>query len=176
MAAANGLKRGDYDELYAGVAASRFAALKAGVADAALVLPPLNFQANALGYGTLGFAGDYVKDMPFTGMVVRRDFAQSHTSTVKRLLAAVDKSVAWLTDETHRAEAVELLVSAAHGRKEDAEASYDLLRRIDYFASTSQISRKQMQNLIDVEHTLTGVDPSFTPDRLAMPGITELVD
>jgi ABC-type nitrate/sulfonate/bicarbonate transport system substrate-binding protein len=176
MAAANGLKRGDYDELYAGVAASRFAALKAGAADAALVLPPLNFQANVTGYETLGFAGDYVKDMPFTGMVVRRDFAQSHTSAVKRMMAAIDKSIAWLNDESHRAEAVDLLVSAAHGRKEDAEASYDLLRRIDYFATSSQISRKQLQNLIDVERTLTSVDPSFTPERLAMPGITELVD
>ena len=48
--------------------------------------------------------------------------------------------------------------------------------RIDYFAPTSQISRKELQNLITVERTLTSVDPSFTPDRLAMPGITELVD
>jgi NitT/TauT family transport system substrate-binding protein len=176
MAAANGLKPGDYDELRAGVAASRFAALKAGVADAALVLPPLNFQANSVGYVTLGFAADYIKGLPFTGMVVRRDYAQTHASTVKRLLAATDKSITWLADESHRAEAIELLVSAAHVRKEDAEASYDLLRRIDYFAPTSQISRKELQNLIAVERTLTSVDPSFTPDRLAMPGITELVD
>jgi ABC-type nitrate/sulfonate/bicarbonate transport system substrate-binding protein len=176
MAAANGLKPGDYDELRAGVAASRFAALKAGVADAALVLPPLNFQANAAGYITLGFAADYVKDLPFTGMAVRRDFAQTHASAVKRLLAATDKSIAWLNDESHRAEAIELLVSAAHARKEDAEASYDLMHRIAFFAPTSQISRKELQNLIDVERLLSGVDASFTPDRMAMPGITELVD
>jgi NitT/TauT family transport system substrate-binding protein len=176
MAAANGLKPGDYDELRAGVAASRFAALKAGVADAALVLPPQNFQANAAGYVTLGFAADYIKDLPFTGMAVRRDFAQAHTSAIKRLLAATDKSVAWLADQSHRAEAIELLVSAAHTRKEDADASYDLMRRIGYFEPTSRISRKKLQNLIDVERRLTGVDPSFTPDRLAMPGITELVD
>jgi len=60
--------------------------------------------------------------------------------------------------------------------RRNLEASYDLLRRIDYFAPTSQISRKELQNLITVERTLTSVDPSFTPDRLAMPGITELVD
>jgi hypothetical protein len=50
------------------------------------------------------------------------------------------------------------------------------MRRIAYFEPTSRISRKKLQNLIEVERTLTGVDPSFTPDRLAMPGITELVD
>ena len=47
MMAANGLKKGDYDTIPAGVAAARFAALKAGVVDAAIVLPPLNFQATA---------------------------------------------------------------------------------------------------------------------------------
>src|SRR5208282_3943218 len=48
------------------------AGLRAGVADAAFVLPPLNFQALAAGYVTLGVAADYVKNLPFTGMVVRK--------------------------------------------------------------------------------------------------------
>jgi NitT/TauT family transport system substrate-binding protein len=176
MAAANGLKSGDYEELRAGVAASRFAALKAGVADAALVLPPLNFQANAAGFVTLGFAADYIKDLPFTGMAVRRDWAQAHMPAAKRLLAATDQSIAWFNDEAHRSEAIELLVDSAHARKEDADASYDLLRRIDYFEPTSKISRRKLQNLIDVGRSLNGVSAAFTPEQLALPGLTELVD
>ena len=62
MMSANGLKKSDYDVVPAGVAAARFAALKAGVVDAAIVLPPLNFQATASGFVTLGLAADYVKD------------------------------------------------------------------------------------------------------------------
>jgi ABC-type nitrate/sulfonate/bicarbonate transport system substrate-binding protein len=176
MAAANGLKRDDYEELSAGVAASRFAALKAGVADAAFVLPPLNFQANAAGYVTLGFAADYIKDLPFTGMIVGRAWAQAHAPAAKRLLAATDNSIAWLADETHRGDAIDLLVNAAHARKEDADASYDLLRRIEYFEPGSKVSRRKLQNLIDAERQLGTVDASFTPDRLVMPGVTELVD
>jgi NitT/TauT family transport system substrate-binding protein len=176
MAAANGLKPGDYEELRAGVAASRFAALKAGVADAAFVLPPLNFQANAEGYVTLGFAADYIKDLPFTGMIVRTAWAQANASSVKRLLMATDKSVAWFADETHRSEAIDLLVSAAHARKEDADASYDLLRRIEYFEPASKVSRKKLQNLIDVERELGSVNAAFTPDRLVLPGVTEMTD
>jgi NitT/TauT family transport system substrate-binding protein len=176
MAAANGLKSGEYEELRAGVAASRFAALKAGVADAALVLPPLNFQANAAGFVTLGFAADYIKDLPFTGMAVRRDWAQAHMPAAKRLLAATDQSIAWFNDEAHRSEAIELLVDSAHARKEDADASYDLLRRIDYFEPTSKISRRKLQNLIDVGRSLNGVSAAFTPEQLALPGLTELVD
>jgi ABC-type nitrate/sulfonate/bicarbonate transport system substrate-binding protein len=176
MATANGLKRGDYEELSAGVAASRFAALRAGIADAAFVLPPINFQANAAGYVTLGFAADYVKDLPFTGMIVRKDWAAGHAVVAKRLLAATDKSVAWFADDTHRGQAIDLLVSAAHTEKEDADASYDLLRRIGYFEPTSNVSRRKLQNLIDVERKLGSVDASFTPDRLVLPGLTEVVD
>ncbi len=139
-------------------------------------MPPLNFQANAAGFVTLGFAADYIKDLPFTGMAVRRDWAQAHMPAAKRLLAATDASIAWLADEAHRGEAIGLLVSSAHARKEDADESYDLLRRIAYFEPTSKISRRKLQNLIEVERTLNGVDKSFTPDRLAMPGLTELVD
>ncbi len=78
MMAANGFKKGDYDTIPAGVAAARFAALKAGVVDAAIVLPPLNFQATAQGFVTLGLAADYVKDIPFTGMAVHRRWAAAN--------------------------------------------------------------------------------------------------
>ena len=132
MMAANGLKNGDYDDTRRRRRRGALAALKAGVVDAAIVLPPLNFQAKAAGFVTLGFAADYVKDLPFTGMAVRRRWAAANVPAAKRLLAATDKSIAWLADAAHRDEAIELLVRSPHATKEDAEASYDLLRRIDY--------------------------------------------
>jgi NitT/TauT family transport system substrate-binding protein len=176
MMEANGLKPNDYQMVSAGVAAARFAAVKAGVADAAIVLPPLNFVANAQGFVTLGFAADYVKDVPFTGMAVNRNWAQSHAAVAKRILAAVDKSVAWLADPAHRGEAVDLLVKVAHSSKPNAEASYDYLKRIDFFESSSKVSRTKLRNLTQMEKKSGTVDPSFTIDRLAMPGITELTD
>jgi NitT/TauT family transport system substrate-binding protein len=172
----NSLKKGDYEIISAGVAAARFAALKAGVADAAIVLPPLNFVANASGFSTIGFAADFVKDLPFTGMAVHRRWAGANLSAAKRLLAATDKSVAWLADPTHRAEAVELLVKHARATKEDAEASYDFLRRIDYFEPGSKISRKKLQNVLDAEKALGQLDKSFTYERVALPGLTEFTD
>ena len=176
MAAANGLEKGDYQLVSAGVAAARFAALKAGVADAAIVLPPLNFVANRAGFPTLGFAADYVKDLPFTGMAVYRPWAAEHGPVVKRILAATDKSVAWLADSAHRGEAVDLLVKVAHSSKENAEASYDYLQRIKYFEPSSQVSRAKVRNLIEVERNAGMVGSELTIDRLVMPGLTELTD
>jgi ABC-type nitrate/sulfonate/bicarbonate transport system substrate-binding protein len=176
MAAMSGLKKGDYDVLSAGVAAARFAALKAGVVDAALVLPPLNFQAEKAGYVTIAFAPDYVKDLPFTGMAVFKPWAAQHGDLVKRVLAATDASIAWLADSTHRDEAVDILVKAGRADPEDSAASYDLLRRSGYFEATSKVSRPKLQNLINEERRAGNIGETLTVDRLIMPGITELAD
>jgi ABC-type nitrate/sulfonate/bicarbonate transport system substrate-binding protein len=176
MMEANGFKKGDYEITSAGVSAARYAALKAGVADAAVVLPPLNFVGEHAGYVTLGVAADYVKDIPFTGMAVNKNWAKGHADLVKRVLAATDKSVAWLLDTSHRAEAIELLVTAAHSTKENAEKSYDFMRRIKYFETGSKVSKKKLQNLIETERSAGNVGAALTPEMLAMPGVTELTD
>jgi NitT/TauT family transport system substrate-binding protein len=176
MMAANGLKKGDYTTLPAGVAAARFAALKAGVVDAAVVLPPVNFQATKTGFVTLGYAADYVKDLPFTGMAVHRRWAAVNMTAAKRVLAATDKSVAWLADPAHRDEAIDLLVKVARSSKEDAEASYDYLRRIEYFEPTSKVSRAKLRNLVTMEQNAGSVTAGFDIEKLAMPGLTELTD
>jgi ABC-type nitrate/sulfonate/bicarbonate transport system substrate-binding protein len=176
MMEANGLHKGDYDTIQAGVAAARYAALQAGVADAALVLPPLNFHGDKAGFHTIGLPYDYVKDFPFTCMVVLRPWAVAHEDIVRRLIAATDRSVAWLADPANREAAVKLLVKDAHATPEDAEASYDFLRRIDYFALTDKVSRSRLQNLIEVDKGLKYVDGAFTVDRVVLPGVTDLVE
>ena len=174
--AANGFKKGDYTTLPAGVAAARFAALKAGVVDAAVVLPPVNFQAGKAGFVTLGYAADYVKDLPFTGMAVHRRWAEAHMDAARKVLAATDKSIAWLAEPSHREEAVELLVKVGKANKDDAEASYDYLRRIQYFEPSSKMSRRKLHNLVEMEQQAGTVAAGFSIDRLAMPGLTELTD
>jgi NitT/TauT family transport system substrate-binding protein len=176
MMAANGLKKGDYDTLPAGVAAARFAALKAGVVDAAFVLPPLNFQAAAQGFVTLGLAADFVKDIPFTGMAVHRRWATANMGAAKRVLAATDKAIAWLADPSNRDEAIALLVKVARSSKEDAEGSYDYLRRIEYFEPSSKVSRAKLRNLVELEQRARSVTAAFSIDRLVMPGLTDLTD
>jgi ABC-type nitrate/sulfonate/bicarbonate transport system substrate-binding protein len=176
MLAANGLKPDDYKMVSAGVSSARFAALKAGVADAAVVLPPLNFVANAQGFVTLGLAADYVKGLAFTGMAVHRPWAKDHVDAVKRVLAATDKSIAWLADTSHREEAVDLLVKHAHSSKKNAELSYDYLRRISFFEPTSKITRATLRNLTELEQHRGTIEPGFAIDRVVMPEITKLDD
>src|SRR5262249_26136529 len=54
MVAPNGLKTGDYDYVYAGATTARAQALLTGAVDAAILLPPSNFQLQNQGFNDLG--------------------------------------------------------------------------------------------------------------------------
>ena len=105
-----------------------------------------------------------------------RRWAAANIPVAKRILAATDQSVAWLADPSHRDEAIELLVKVARSSKDDADASYDYLRRIQYFEPTSKVSRTKLRNLVAMEQRAGTVDAAFSIDRLTMPGLTELTD
>jgi ABC-type nitrate/sulfonate/bicarbonate transport system substrate-binding protein len=94
----------------------------------------------------------------------------------QRILAVTDKSIAWLADASHRDEAVEILVKNAHSTREDAQASYDFLRHIEYFEPDSKISRAKLENVMVADKSVGNLSQAFSIDRLAMPGITTLVD
>jgi NitT/TauT family transport system substrate-binding protein len=176
MMDAAGLKEGDYETISAGVAAARLAALEAGVADAAMVLPPLNFHAAKAGFPTIALAYDYVKNVPFTAMVVLKPWALAHPDTLRRLMDATDKSVLWFKDAAHRAEAIDVLVNVGKATREDAEASYDLLHRIDYFEADDKVSRAGLDTLIKAETQRKLVNPGLTVDRLVLAGVTDVTE
>src|SRR5580704_13884857 len=54
MLAPSGIRPGDFDMVFAGATAARAAALQSGAVDAAILLPPSNFQAVANGFNELG--------------------------------------------------------------------------------------------------------------------------
>jgi NitT/TauT family transport system substrate-binding protein len=173
---ANGLKDGDYDITVVGNTAGRFAALKSGAVDSTMLAPPVSFFAEDAGFRNIGLIMDYAPDLPFSGTDVSLTYAASHRDTLQKLLAVVDKSVAWFDDPANRSEAVDIMVKEMKSPREPVERSYDFLRKIDYFAPTNEISRKRMQALIDAMKELGDIKSDISPDKIAVPGLTRLVD
>jgi NitT/TauT family transport system substrate-binding protein len=173
---ANGLKDGDYDITVIGNTAGRFAALKSGAIDATMLAPPVNFFAEDAGFRNIGMINDYAGDMPFSGTDVSLAYAGQHRETLLKLLAALDKSVAWFNDPSHRAEAIDILAQEMKSPREPVERSYDYLRKINYFAPNNEISRSRMQNLIDAMKGLGDIKTDITADKIVAPGLTRLVD
>lgn len=174
MATANGLQKGDVDIIVIGATAGRFAALKSGTADATMVLPPFNFLAEAAGFKNVGLVIDYVKDYPFTTLVVSKAWAGAHKDLAKGLLAALDESAAWFYVPENRDALIKLGAKNFNIPEAEATQSLDFLRKIQYFALTSKVSRKGLDSLIAVMKKSGDVTNDVTADKLVMPGFTEL--
>jgi ABC-type nitrate/sulfonate/bicarbonate transport system substrate-binding protein len=173
---ANGLKDGDYDITVVGNTAGRFAALKSGAADATMLAPPVSFYAEDAGFHSVGMIMDYAPDLPFSSTDVSLAYAAAHRDTLVKLLAVIDKSVAWFDDPANRTEAIDILVKEMKSARGPVERSYDYLRKINYFAPTNAISRSRMQNLINAMKALGDIKSDITPDKIVVPGLARLVD
>jgi NitT/TauT family transport system substrate-binding protein len=174
MLAPHGVKPGEFDMVFAGATSARASALQAGAVDAAILLPPFNFQATSAGFNDLGLTIDYADDLPFSGTVVNRNWVASHTSIMQRLLRAHSKSVAWFYDNQNRAEAVKMMVDASRLKSEDVEKSYDFFRKGNFFERTGTISQTKFNALLDALQSLGDLQGPRTIERFILPGVTQL--
>jgi hypothetical protein len=56
------------------------------------------------------------------------------------------------------------------------ERTYDFMRKIDYFAPNTDMSRSRLQNVINAMKALGDIKGTITPDRLVVPSLAHLVN
>ena len=176
MLGSAGLKPNDVEMMYSGSTVSRYSALKAGAFDATFLAPPLNFIARGEGFHSLGIAGDFAKDLPFTGSIVNRTWAAAHMEAAKSFFAANDAAEDWLHDPAHRDEAIKILIEKSKSNAEDASRSYDFLVGGHYFDDTHKVSRRGVAALVAALHDLGDNDVNPTAEQSVIAGVTELGD
>jgi NitT/TauT family transport system substrate-binding protein len=175
MLAPSGVKPGEFDMVFAGATSARAQALLSGAVDAAILLPPFNFQAVAQGYHELGLTVDFAPELPFSGTVVSLPWAKTHQDLLARVLAAHAKSIAWFNDDANRAEAVKMMVEASKLKPDEVEKAYDFFRKGQFFEPTGNISRKKLGALVDALVGLGDI-PKLDVERLVLTGVTRMVD
>ena len=171
-----GLKGGDYDYVYAGATTARAQALLGGAVDAAILLPPSNFQVQSQGYNDLGLAMKYAPELAFSGTVVNKTWAAGNADALKRVLAAQSKSTEYFYDTKNHVEVVNILVKVSGQKVEDVEKSYDFFRDNNFFDRTGKISKRKMNALIDALVTLGDVKTAGNIERFLLPGDAQLSD
>jgi ABC-type nitrate/sulfonate/bicarbonate transport system substrate-binding protein len=176
MLAPQGLKSGDYDYVYAGATSARAQALLGGAVDAAILLPPSNFQVQSQGYNDLGLTMQYAPELAFSGTVVNRAWAARSADVLKRVIAAQNKSIDYLYDPKNRAEVVNILVKVSGQKPEDVDKSYDFFNKNNFFDRTGKISRAKMNALIDALVGLGDVKAPGNIERFLLPGVAQLSD
>jgi ABC-type nitrate/sulfonate/bicarbonate transport system substrate-binding protein len=176
MLAPHGVKPGEFDMVFAGATSARAQALLGGAVDAAILLPPFNFQAESQGFNNLGLTVEYAPELPFSGTVVNKTWASKNQDLLKRMLAAHTKSVEWFYDDKNRDEAIAILASVSSLKPDDVAKSYDFFRKNAFFERTGTISRKKMSALIDALTTLGDVQAKGNIERFVMPAVAQLSD
>ena len=168
------LKPDDVDMMFSGSTVSRYAALKTGAYDATLLAPPLSFISVSEGFKNLGIAGDYNKDLPFTGSVINRAWAAGDLRLVG--MPAGDAATDWFYDDAHRDEAIKILIDASKSNPDDAARSYDFLRGGGYFDRTHKLSRRGIGALVTALHELGDKDVEVSAEQAIIPGLTAVGD
>ena len=149
MAEGNGLKPGDFEYTYAGATGDRYAALKSGSVQAAILFPPFNFRAQDEGYNDLGETTTYLKDFPFTGFAVNTNWANSHKTALTNFLKAQLQGVAWLQDAKNKDAAVKLLADKTNTTPADGAKTYDLFMKINAYKKDGIITDQGMQTVLN---------------------------
>jgi NitT/TauT family transport system substrate-binding protein len=174
MMAPNGLKPNDYDLVFAGTAAARFAALASGAVDATILVPPFSFKAESEGFTNLGALSDYVTDMPFTGYAANTAWAKSHKPALVAFLKGVAKGVDFFNDPSHRTESIDILVKESGADRADIEKSYDYYLKIKIFDRVGHVEGSQVKVLAEAMKSLGDLDGSTDVTRFVDPEIVEL--
>jgi ABC-type nitrate/sulfonate/bicarbonate transport system substrate-binding protein len=174
MMAPNGLKPADYDLVFAGTAAARFAALASGAVDATILVPPFSFKAEGAGFPSLGALSDYVTDMPFTGYAANTAWAKAHKPALVAFLKGVAKGVDYFNDPAHRTDAIDILVKESGSERGDIEKSYDYYLKIKIFDRVGLIEGSQVKVLAEAMKSLGDLEGSTDVSRFVDPEIVEL--
>jgi ABC-type nitrate/sulfonate/bicarbonate transport system substrate-binding protein len=174
MMVGNGLKEGDYDITVIGATPGRWAALQSGAADAALLIPPIVFKAEAAGFTNIGFAYDYAKDLPFGGIIVNKNWAATRLPLMRGLMQAYAKSLDWFLDEGNRQEAIEILRKTGNLEEKEVAQAYAFSRQIPFFETTGKLSRKQLGSLMNVLMAMGELRAPLPMERIALEGVSEI--
>ena len=148
MLVPNGVTSGDVDYVYAGATAQRYAALQSGSIDATILAAPFNFRAAGAGFTNLGAPADYVRDVPFSCILVNVAWAKQNRAVIGRFLAAYEKGVNWFYDTGNRAEAIDILQKESRAERADVEKTYDFYHALKVLDRDGVIENNGLADLV----------------------------
>ncbi len=152
MLTPNGIKAGEYDLLYAGSTLARFAALQSGAVSAAILFPPLNTSEQR------------PRASPIWALssITPRIFRSRGFRSIRRGRPATKNVLKNFSPPTRRP-------------LEDTEKSYDMYRKIDFFETKGEVSKKKVAEIIDILRSDMR-DKPLDINRLFLPNVTRVTE
>jgi sulfonate transport system substrate-binding protein len=141
---------------------ARFAALKEGLVEAAIIAPPADAQARKFGLNVLARANDLFK-FPHIGLGTTNKKLKENPQEVVRVIRAFIKANRFVLD--NRQEAINVLVDWGRTQKEDAVASYDSTWQV--FSPDGTMPDEGMRLVIDDAQKALKMNRTFAINEVA---------
>jgi NitT/TauT family transport system substrate-binding protein len=159
-----GLKPEDYTLTYAGGTIERYAALKSGSVDAAMLFPPLDFLATADGFSNLGNVQSVLPSFPFDGFAVNTKWAAAHTPLVVAFLKGYLQGLRWLYNPANKAQAVQILAQSTNTTPDNGAKAYDeFFVRLNAFSRDGRSKPADFQRVISALGVMKVLDAPLPP-------------
>ena len=117
----------DVSTINTGGTADSFRALTSNRVVATVLTPPFDDKAVSLGYKKFMQLGD-LADIPYVGLVTSQNEIKTNRESVRRTVAAVMESLAWL--RANRGESTKMIVDKFKVNQQEAENTYATLIRL----------------------------------------------
>jgi ABC-type nitrate/sulfonate/bicarbonate transport system substrate-binding protein len=127
MARANGLQDNDYEFQFAGTSGARFAGLKSGAVDAALLTDPFDQQAETDGFHRMDdLLPKYVTAENYAGggVIAQRDWAREHPNEIAAYSRATRRAVQWIYAPANKDELFAIMQPRLNVTREAFDNSY----------------------------------------------------
>ena len=144
-----------------GGTADSFLALTTNQVAGTVLTPPFDDKAVSLGYKKFLFLGD-LADIPYVGVVTSQNEVKNNRETVRKTLAALMDSVAWI--RANRGESAKMIATKFKVNQAEAEQTYATLIKI--LNKDGKLDPKIARGYIDLLRQERPIPPDFDPDKV----------
>ena len=141
-----------------GGTADSFRALISNRVVGTVLTPPFDDKAVSLGYKKFAQLGE-LAEIPYVGMVTSQNEIKTNRESVRRTVAAVMESVAWL--RANRPESVKMIVDKFKVNQPEAEGTYATLIRI--LNKDGRMNPKTARGYLDILRQERAIAPDYDP-------------
>jgi NitT/TauT family transport system substrate-binding protein len=151
----------DVGVISTGGTADSFRALTANRVVGTVLTPPFDDKAVSLGYKKFLFLGD-LAPIPYVGLVTSQAEIKNNRETVRRTVAAVFDSLAWL--RANRAESAKMIVDKFKVNQTEAENTYATL--IKLLNKDGRLNPQVARGYVDLLRQERPIPADFDPMKL----------
>jgi NitT/TauT family transport system substrate-binding protein len=151
----------DVGVIATGGTADSFLALTSNRVAGTVLSPPFDDKAVSLGYKKFMFLGDLVP-IPYVGLVTSQAEIKNNRDNVRRTIAAVFDSLAWL--RANRAESTKMIVDKFKVNQAEAENTYTTL--IKLLNKDGRLNPKVARGYVDLLRQERPIPADFDPMKL----------